>query len=57
MKRKRVDLLPGRFDLLGGKALALEPLHGPGGCRRIEPIAEGPFQIKAGAFKATLGGV
>jgi hypothetical protein len=44
MKRKRVDLLQGRLDLLGRKAPALEPLHGRGVCRRIGPIKGALFR-------------
>jgi PadR family transcriptional regulator, regulatory protein PadR len=50
MKRRTVEHLPGRLDLPRRNAQALEPLHGLGVCRRIEPISTGTFQVKAGAW-------
>jgi PadR family transcriptional regulator, regulatory protein PadR len=50
MKRKTVEHLPGRLDLPRRNAQALEPLHGLGVCRRIEPISKGTFQVEAGAW-------
>lgn len=47
-------LLPGTFDLLILKALALGPLHGWGVADRIERLSGGVFDIQQGAVYPAL---
>jgi PadR family transcriptional regulator PadR len=54
VEKKRVDLLQGTLNLLVLKALALEPLHGPGVSHRIEQIPEDTFQGKPGSLFPAL---
>jgi PadR family transcriptional regulator PadR len=54
VKKKKIDLLQGTFDLLVLKALILEPLQDPGVCRRIEQMTKSTFQVKQGSLFPAL---
>jgi len=54
MTDQSTDLLPGTLCLLILKALSLGPRHGLGISGRIEQVAGGTFQVKAGSLFPAL---
>ena len=48
------DVIQGTLDLLILKTLSLQPMHGFGIARRVEPISRGVFKVNPGSLLVAL---
>ena len=54
MDDPNTDVIQGTLDLLILKTLSLEPIHGFGIARRVEPISRGVFKVNTGSLLTAL---
>ena len=54
MDDNNTDVIQGTLDMLILKTLSLQPLHGFGIARRIEPISRGVFKVNPGSLLTAL---
>ncbi len=54
MHAPKTDVIQGTLDLLIIKTLSLQPMHGFGIARRIEPVTRGVFKVNPGSLLTAL---
>ncbi len=54
MSDQNTDVIQGTLDMLILKTLSLEPLHGFGIARRVDPLSRGVFKVNPGSLLTAL---